>query len=120
MAGGRPTKYKKAYCKKLIEWMGKGLSFESFAGDIGVNRDTIYEWAKVYPEFSDAKGIGSAKSQALWEKMGIAGSSGKLKGFQTGAWIFNMKNRFSWRDRQEIVLEGELIPWSDIETDDDE
>jgi hypothetical protein len=52
--------------------------------------------------------------------MGIAGSSGKLKGFQTGAWIFNMKNRFSWRDRQEIVLEGELIPWSDIETDDDE
>lgn len=123
MPGGRPTKYKKTYCKRLITWMSKGLSFESFAGELGVARSSIYEWEKNFEEFSDAKEIGSAKSQALWEKMGIAGASGKLPGFQNGAWVFNMKNRFLWSNKQEITLVGDLTPWSSIvagEDDDDD
>ena len=119
---GRPTKYKREYCDRLTQWMAKGMSFESFAGDVDVDRDTIYQWAKVHIEFSDAKKRGSAKSQAFWEKIGVAGSSGKLPGFQTGAWVFNMKNRFSWKDRQEIVTRDETViepsELSDSELDD--
>jgi len=117
---GRPTKYRASYCKQLITWMGKGLSFESFAGDVDVDRDTVYEWAKAHEEFADAKRKGSAKSQAFWEKMGVAGSSGQLPNFKTGAWVFNMKNRFSWRDKQEVAVTGDLTPWSSIEADDED
>jgi hypothetical protein len=98
MAGGRPSKYKKEYPKLLIAHMSKGLSFDCFAADCGVHIDTMHEWAKVHKEFSEAKRLGLALSLKVWEQIGIAGTTGKMKGFNTAAWIFNMKNRFRWRD----------------------
>ena len=117
---GRPTKYKKEFCQKLIKHMAEGLSFEAFAGEVGVSLDTIYNWAKEHPEFSEAKKTGTSKCRAFWEKMGRNGAGGKLKGFQGGTWIFNMKNRFSWVDKQEVTVEGDFTPWSQIKTNEDE
>lgn len=107
---GRPTKYKQEYDAMLIEHMASGLSFESFAGLIGVCEDTIYEWAKVHASFSEAKRIGFAQNRLWWEQMGNAHivhtdskfeSSPKLN---STVYIFNMKNRFpkQWRDRTEV------------------
>ena len=111
MAAGRPTKYKKEYCDKLIEHIGGGLSFESFAGLIGVSRDSIYAWAEKNPEFSDAKKVAEAKGRIFWEKVGRAGildQLDKITGksnakFNHIAWIFLMKNRFGWRDSMELA-----------------
>lgn len=111
---GRPSKYKPEYCEKLIEHMASGLSFESFAGVIEVNVDTLHEWAKVHEEFSDSKRLAFAKNMAFWEKLGIEHiinksdseslgdgvSSSKSRSLNASVWIFNMKNRFKWRDRQ--------------------
>ena len=100
---GRPTKYKKEYCEKLIAHMGQGLSFESFAGVVDVDRDTVYHWLTLFPPFSDAKKKGTEKCRLFWEKMGIGLSAGKLKNGQAGVWVYNMKCRFSkeWRDNAE-------------------
>ena len=102
MPGGRPTKYKPEYCEKVIEHMGQGLSFESFAGTIGVNQDTLHEWCKRHEEFSESKKIGREKSRIFWEKLGIDGATGRLQYFNAATWIFNMKNRFNWTDKQEL------------------
>jgi transcriptional regulator with XRE-family HTH domain len=106
---GRPSKYQEHFCQMLIEHMSKGLSFESFAGVIGVSRDTVYRWARDIAAFDEAKEIGTSKSLLLWEKIGIDGvwdlteyENGKpsfSKRLNTASWIFNMKNRFKWRDR---------------------
>lgn len=104
---GRPTKYKKEYCQKLIDHMAQGYSYESFAGVVKTNRDTIYHWESIHPAFSDAKKIASAQCMLFWEKMGMAGTVGKLKNFSTPMWIFNMKNRFKWADRHEHSLDDE-------------
>ena len=98
---GQPTKYKPEYCQELIDHMAKGYSFESFAGICNVDRDTIYEWAKVQPSFSDAKKRAFEQSRLFWERLGIAGSLGSPN-FNATPWIFNMKNRFNWTDRQQI------------------
>lgn len=98
---GAPTKYRKKYCDMLVDHMANGYSFESFAGVIGVTRSTIYEWLKHHPHFSDAKNIGTQKSQLFWERIGVHGTIGKLKGWAPAGWIFNMKNRFGWQDRKE-------------------
>ena len=74
MAGGRPTSYKPEYCDMLIRHMRSGLSFESFAGVVGVSKQTIYDWEKVNPEFLDAKKKGAALSNLFWEKIGINGA----------------------------------------------
>jgi hypothetical protein len=99
---GRPTKYKKEYCKMLVEHMSKGFSFESFAGLIEVHRDTLYEWCRVHKEFSDSKMIAAGKNQLFWETAGIEGMwQDSNKKFNSTAWIFNMKNRFGWSDKKE-------------------
>lgn len=107
---GRPSKYKPEFCQGLIEHMGQGFSFESFAAVIEVNRDTLYAWEKEYLEFSDAKSIAFDKNLMFWEKLGIDHILNESESFGEGVsrskslnstiWIFNMKNRHKWRDRQ--------------------
>jgi len=50
---GAPTKYNKKYCAKVLELMGDGKSIAHLAKEFGVCRDTIYQWGKDNPEFSD-------------------------------------------------------------------
>lgn len=97
---GRPSKYEPKFCQMLIDHMAGGLSFESFAAVIKVNQDSLHEWVKVYTEFSEAKKVAWAQNQLFYEKMGVAGMAGKIPGFNSTTWIFNMKNRFKWRDKQ--------------------
>lgn len=96
------SKYKEEYCDMLIKHMAEGFSFESFASNIGVHRDTLYEWTNVHECFSDAKKIGTAKNLFYWEKMGIGMASGKQKSGSPGVWSFNMKNRHGWTDKTEV------------------
>jgi len=113
---GRPTLYKPEYCKELLIHMQKGLSFEAFAGKIGVCRQTLYTWAEKHPEFIDAKKIATEMSRLFWEEAVIERLH-DAQGFNTTAWIFNMKNRFGWRDKveQEIKATGTIK----IETQDE-
>lgn len=111
---GRPTLYRPEYCQMLIDHMAEGLSFETFAGVVGVDRDTVFHWVHQHPDFSDAKRKAIMKCQLYWEKLGIQISKsttatlnepGKARKqivkASTGAWIFNMKNRFGWRNERE-------------------
>ena len=40
----------------------------------------------------------------VWEKIGLKGTVGEIKGFNATSWSFNMKNRFlrDWRDEQDF------------------
>lgn len=100
---GRPTKYEARYCQMLIDHMKSGMSFEAFAGhpEVMVNRDTLYQWVKDHPDFSDAKREGSEAARFFLEATGIKGLHGKIPGFNVTAWIFTMKNRCGWRDKVE-------------------
>lgn len=59
--GGRPTKYKPEFIDEVNEYLKMATrdnmhlpKIESFAKHLGVHKDTLYEWAKLYPEFSDS------------------------------------------------------------------
>lgn len=110
MPAGRPTKYDEKFCELLIKHMSQGLSFESFAAQCDCHWDSLYEWVKVYPEFSEAKKIGMSKALEVWEKIGMQGTIGKIRNFNTGSWIFNMKNRFRWADKIEVSGAENAIP----------
>lgn len=107
---GRKSKYKPEFDQMLIDHMASGLSYLSFAGEIGVCEDTLFEWEKHHASFSESKRLAFAKNRIWWEKIGNAhithtedrfGSTPKLN---STVFIFNMKNRFpkEWRDRQEV------------------
>lgn len=109
----RPSLYRKEYCQLLIDHMAQGYSFASFAGIVGTSTQTIYDWCKQHTDFLDAKKIATAKCRIYWEKMGNDNavsttiverdgntSRSEQRQLNTGVWIFNMRNRFRWHDKQ--------------------
>ncbi len=108
MPGGRPTKFKPAYCGAVIDHMTEGASLTSFAASIGVSRATINVWIAEHPEFLEAAHIGKSKCAAWWEERGrnIANGNGG-PGASTLA-VFGMKNmgRDDWSDIQQFEHSG--------------
>lgn len=108
--GGRPSKFEEDYCELLITHMNSCMSYESFAGVLGVCTQTLYNWEKQYPQFLDAKKIAFEKSRYWWEKQLTSGlwHQKDLANLNPTLWIFNMKNRFpkEWREKQEIAEES--------------
>lgn len=96
---GRPTKYKEEFCKIAHDHLSEGYSLASVSGKLGVSRDSLFEWAKVHPNFSDAVSMGRANGMLVWEdrlaKIAVDGSG------NANATRFAMTNlyRDDWNDR---------------------
>lgn len=113
---GQPTAYKEEYCEMLIKHMESGLSYETFAAVVDVDRDTLYNWEKLFPQFSDAKKKAFSKCQLFWEGKGLEGlfteseydpqtKTNKTKAINDRIWRINMYNRFGWADKREVIQE---------------
>lgn len=104
---GRPTKYDPAFCEIVIEVMEKGYSKEAVAGHLKIAKDTLYQWERAHKDFSDALKLGVELSRAFWEKMALdyLTHTKTSKQLNSTVWIFNMKNRFNWTDKQETKTE---------------
>lgn len=107
---GRPTKYTKSMSQRVIELMSEGASLAEVAADIGVSRETMNRWSKddEKPEFCDAIKKGVELSEAWWLSEGR--TSLRDNHFNHVLWYMNMKNRFGWRDKNEVTgRDGEPI-----------
>ncbi len=106
----RPTEYTQEHCNTVIEAGKLGKSVAWMASELDVNKDTIYEWAKVHPEFSDALTRAKAHAQRWWEDMGqvnmlMPQGSGT---FNASVWSRSMAARFpeDWRENKGVELTG--------------
>ena len=104
---GRPTKYTPAMLPKVINLMKEGGSLVEVAAEIGVNQDTMHDWRnpespRFNKEFSETIKQGLALSAAWWERQGRKNLQNR--DFRDALWYMNMKNRFSWRDKQELDI----------------
>jgi DNA-binding XRE family transcriptional regulator len=107
---GRPTKYDPdTMIPKILEVGENGGSKAEMAVAIDVSRETLYQWAKEKPEFSDAIKKAELLSQVWWEKLGKMGARGGVNNFNATSFIFNMKNRFreDWRDVRQTEVTGD-------------
>jgi transposase-like protein len=106
MPGGAPTKYKPEFCNEIIQSMAEGYSLTAAAADLGVHRDTVYEWEKTIPEFSDAVKLARAKRTRKLEQDLLSAESGPM----VTSRIFALKNACAeeWREKQEIEHSGGL------------
>lgn len=93
MAKTRKRKYKREFCKQLIDHMSQGFSLRAFAASVDVHHSTIYEWLKKHEEFAEAKELGLDKSRLFWERVGIDLATGEVRG-SAKVWEINMYNRF--------------------------
>lgn len=120
---GRPTKYKKIYCKRIIKYFNiepytekmtttidkKGKEtvkiarvpcdlplFQSFARSIGATVSMVDRWRKKYKEFGEAYNEAKAMQESIWF------TNSSLGLYNAAFTIFAGKNMFGWRDKQEV------------------
>lgn len=115
---GRPTDYRPEFCEKVIEWGKLGKSKAWMAAELGVSKQSMYEWEGVHPDFSEALARAITLSQQWWEDAGQRGMEANL--FNSAVWAKNMAARFrdEWTDRQELTgaAGASLIPVINVTT----
>jgi len=99
-------------------WQDVVLSFyEQGASDVEVkayiysvrrsfSNDLWNRWMSEEPQFSETIKVGKMLSEAWWSKEGRTNL--KVKDFNYTGWYMNMKNRFGWKDKQEVEQSGGL------------
>lgn len=101
---GRPSSYRPEYCQRIIELGKEGKSITQMAVALGTLRDQLYDWARMFPEFSAALKRARECAQSWWEDAGQTGIY--IQGFQQTAYIFQMKNRFREDYYDQSVITG--------------
>lgn len=71
----------------------------------GIDAKTFNRMLEDEPEFLQTITEARSKCEVWWQRVGRTAAIGQIEGFNATAWIFNMKNRFRWRDQ--ITLGGD-------------
>lgn len=103
---GRPSEYTDDACAVVIRMGAEGKSVVQMACELNVHRDTLYEWAKVHPAFSDAFTRARLLAQAWWEETGQTNLA--TQGFNASLYAKIIGSRFKadYGDRQAIEHSG--------------
>lgn len=101
MKVGRPSKYYSGLGKKLISHMAQGCSIRSFCAMNNIPYTTFYDWVHQHPRFNEDLEIGKCKTILFWEQIGLLAVMGKIKGFKTGMYLFQMRRMINcgWLDK---------------------
>lgn len=134
---GRPTKYDPALNESVEKFCKLGATDKELADFLNVNEDTVHEWKKVHPEFSESikkgkeiadanvadrlyqRAIGFEHDDVELKVVAIGNNQGsevqeikvrKIYPPDTTAGIFWLKNRKpkQWREKQEVEHSGEI------------
>lgn len=100
---GRPRKHPTDKdCRKVVELMSEGFSKVGIWTELNISRQLFYDWCERDADFYEAVKEGEALSEKWWRDLSREAALGKIDKFNATAWVFNMKNRFGWTDRQEV------------------
>jgi len=113
MSVGRPKEHldlPNGWYNSVLELYKEGASdveikawIHSVRGSL--SNDLWERWMKEEEEFSETIKIGKVLSEAWWSRKGR--TSLEKKDFNYVGWYMNMKNRFGWKDKQEVEQSGE-------------
>jgi transposase-like protein len=103
---GRPTKYKKELCDEVVRISQTGASLLECALEMGVCKQTLFNWADEHSEFLDALTRAKAARQVWWERVHRGNA---VSGEGNAALVmFGLKNIApdDYKDKQQLEHEG--------------
>ena len=106
---GRPTKYRKKYCKDVIRLGETGqASAALIAADLGFAASTIQLWEKTHADFSVAINRARALAERYWYNRYTEVAATRGKEMAQAFAIFHMKNSFGWEDHRSVKHSGQV------------
>jgi hypothetical protein len=108
-AGGRPSSYRPEFRQRVIELMCEGRSLDGCAALLGVHPDTLWEWQRTRPEFSEAVRAGRAGATTFWENRLLDVAQGGSGNAQAIQWALRNRSRAAsgWHhDAQRVEHSG--------------
>lgn len=112
MAGGRPKdevidRLKEGWQSQMKELARDGASDVELRVELGISENLWYRWIAEDEEFCQTVKECKQLCCVWWEKHGRKMAAGTAEGNST-VWIFNMKNRFGWKDKIETEHSGSI------------
>jgi hypothetical protein len=103
------SKYKKSYCKKLLDLMAIGKINTEVCAQWKISEKTFYEWIDQHTDFKEAYEVGLASCESDWIKRGMEymeqGDMRKYKFFE-----LLVKRKFpKWREKDPTVTNNTQI-----------
>ncbi|MFE4933433.1 hypothetical protein, partial [Streptomyces sp. NPDC056647] len=102
--------------KKIEHWARDGLTEEDIAHNMGIKRQTLYEWKKKHPDIDDALKRGKAVIDLKVENALLKRALGYQYNEDTYEWVQNMNGESELKITKRIVKEvqpdtGAAIFW---------
>jgi DNA-binding transcriptional regulator YiaG len=93
---------------KLVEHMSQGLSYQSFAGVIGISKTVLDRWEE-HEEWIEWKNRAIAQGLLYWERM-LHDATTKEALADAKLMIFKLKNMFPDEYKDKVEVEGNMAP----------
>lgn len=112
MSSGRPKDHvedrlPEGWQQRFLEMAAEGCSEVEIRAEFRISTDLWYRWLEEDETFSKTAKEAKDICHGKWESMGRKMAFGDAEGNPT-TWIFNMKNRFGWKDKQEVEHSGSI------------
>ncbi len=101
----RRSRYKPAYCNRVLGFAEKGYCKAEIAAALHVSVKTLNAWIKAYDDFSEAMSQAKELEYAWWLTTGRTGQF--TQGWNSGAWALQMRNRFRKRFGDRVPAQDE-------------
>src|SRR5689334_925530 len=96
---GRPTKYHDERCDTILHYLREGNTLKTAAACAGIHYDTLNEWRKTYPEFSEAVDQAEAEAERSYvQSIKLAAPTT----WQAAAWWLERRKHADWRKRDSV------------------
>lgn len=102
MPAGRPSDYDPSYCDVVIELGAQGKVTAQIGAAIGVTKQTLHEWARVHPEFSDAFDLARQNAEAWHLEKATETAIGDRQG-NAGMAKFLLSAAFGYREGSDVT-----------------
>jgi len=100
------SNYDPKMCEKILPFFAQGMDVPEVAKELGISKRSFYRYIEQNEEFKEAYEEGKALSEAWWHAQGRKAVSDPEHKINATIWIFAMKNKFGWRDKQDHEHSG--------------
>lgn len=100
---GAPTKYRAAYCARVLELGASGTLPDAIAMECGISKQGLHRWGAKYPAFRDAFARARHAAEHWWlDKLKMA-ALGLLPGSDSNLIKYIMSAVFGYREKTETI-----------------